>query len=436
MIKKFNKLKKGIALVCLVTLSSTACSDNNPNEEKVDSILESVDNNETEVSNNFGISNEWDGKNYGEVYSNFAESTDGFYYVDYSAATAGKLYYLSKKDGSIVPFCTKVECEHKLPNSIQTNEGDEIYQFECEAAFYLNQDVQVYDGKLYIDRRYVNSDDFTLECWNLDGSEKKVLIQDIGKRTKERQAELTPVGISGFKYSLTWRIHNGKIYIISAIEENGEYGAYFYIDEYDLETGEFIKGLYEEKIHRNNLMVNSMYTYDNRIMLEMNVSIPQSDEGQCFLTTREYFLFDIDKQELKQIPVEDRYYATLMEDKVLYQKNGQDVYSVDENGVETLCIELEEKEKTGCGVVPKYIGDYIFITPYFDDLENTEGIQFYTKIYDKNFNLIDTVNLPNYLAVTAGHNQIIWRAMSFIVYYINVDEIGTGKIELKKYERQ
>ena len=103
------------------------------------------------------------------------------------------------------------------------------------------------------------------------------------------------------------------------------------------------------------------------------------------------------------------------------------------NGQKELCIELNEIEKE-CVNTVCYTGEYIFITPNLKNKNLVDEYGYYTKVYDKEYKLLDTIKLPDNMMPIAGHNQILLSLRGQQkLYFFDPAQIGTGNVEVKEY---
>ena len=328
-------------------------------------------------------------------------------------------------------FCTEALCEHIYYI-------DELsYLNTCDAILNASNCVQFYNGKLYIDAK----DDIAVQALykiNADGSGKELVVENIYIRFVEKLEELENTGteeIGAVGGSLSWEIYQDKIYVCSSV--GGEDGKLqFYVDVYDLNNGEKIDEIAACDFSGNNGMIIDIDIVNDNLKMCMYIS--SIDLSGDFVDSKEFYNIDLNSGEIKEI-AKDATISTyaFYEDKMLYREKNGDIYVVDDiEGQANRCIELTEAEKEYI-VSINYVGEYIYITPNIKDQSFLDEYGYYTKVYDKEYKLIDTIKLPGNMRPIAGHNQVLLSVRGGEeMYYFDSAQIGTGEIDIKKYESQ
>ena len=415
-------MKKRILLgACILTLGLSACSSEEPD---VDTLLEQFEEDKIDL----GITNEWDGINYTNLSNQYGETTEGFYYCGRGNNT---MMYISKKAAMAMPLCTKAECIHDTDATGSYTEGEE-YSYKCNAAYYNSSIiVQVYNGKLYADTQYIADNRQALLSCELDGTE---VLRNLNVRIEEEQEKAEQNNYKLTASSVKWCIANDKVYVASEAHliKRSLNMDVLYVDIYDLKSGELIKELFYNEYETYDMMPGYIYVADDNVYL-VNYMFYQ-DKGDT------QNLVQINEETGEYHEVEfgaDRDYKgyNYIEGKIIFGKNGGDVYTLDVYDNEVKVIELEESERE-IGMYYGMVGDYIFLTTR-QLVELEDGTKaYYTKIYDSDYNYIDTMyHSYNIIAAAGGTNVILFTGRgNNNFYYINADEIGTGNIELKTIE--
>ena len=406
-------MKKKIALICLTTLCLTACSDENGGD--VDNILGEYEN------NNIGISNEWDGKNYLNSEYLYAETTGAFYYQD----LYNRIMYFNKENHEIFPLCAKPDCAHEVEF------GDNVTS-DCAAFYNSSMYNQVYNGKLYADIKTDDGYICSLYVSLLDGTDRTKVIENIEKSINEEQERMNEEDVEALASNLYWTIHEDIVYVFSTIcdKENTK----LFIDKYNINDGSYIEQLMSKTVKGSYGTVDNVNINDNEIWVSVEVRQYLSDGSGDYDYATTYMQIGANDGDVKIVNVPANEASTIVNGHVLYQPDFDHVYMMDSDSNSSLCIELNEFEKK-YGVIIKTIGDYIFVTPFFRAAEGIEEYSYYTKLYDKDYKLVDTIELPEDMLPKAGHNQILFQSREDDSYYgIDASQIGTGNVEFEKYE--
>ena len=408
--------KKNMLLAAsLVVLCLTGCSDNS---NKVDGILEGY-----EERQDIGISNDGDNVNYKACVQYCGESTQGFYYYD-----GKQLHFMNKQSGNTIYLCTKVQCEH-----IFYEDDDYGLLNTCDAILDASNCVQVYNGNLYIDVENGMAVQAMYKM-NLDGTGREVVVENISERFAQRLKELEEIGtaeIAALGGTLSWEIYKDKLYVCSCI--GGEKDKLqFYVDVYSLENGERTDELVACEFEGNSGMIIDIDIFNDTLKVCMYIS--SWDSNGNILDGKEFYSIDINNGVLKEI-ADDAIISTyaFCENEMLYREKGGDIYEIgiDENAKK--CIELTDVEREST-VAISYVGDYIYITPNIKDQNVLAECGYYTKVYDKEYKLIDTIVLPEKMTPIAGHEQVLLNVVGADeMYYFDISQIGTGNVDVEKY---
>ena len=400
-------------IICLLMCFLCACSSG---DENVDNILDNFESGKNIIDK---LDQSAD-SNYVVYTQSCAESEAAFYYYD-----GRYTYLLDKESGYSIMLCTKANCQHDL---------EDYYETECDAKFYITRGMQMYDGKLYADCKDDNGFQ-RLYRMNVDGTGREIVIDNIFERYVQRKENIEPTDYrdtNGIGAAVSWEIYNDKIYVTCIVDGKEKDTSFFYVDVYDLDNGKRIQELTEETVYGLNGTIVDTYILQNKLVLLCYFSEPVGN-GQYFDYVR-FYEVDMNTGKIKELledisPVD---YA-VTDEGILYSEEGKDVYLLDTNGDKQLCIELDDVEKSVTNSIT-YTGDYIFITPYFESKELIDEYGYYTKVYDKDYKLLDTIPLPADMLPKAGHNQILLKSRGgFEWYYLDPSQIGTGNVEIKKY---
>ena len=417
--RKVSTMKKKHLLgVLAVALCLMGCS--NEESSEIDAMLE-----EAESNKNSSILSEVNGENYATALQYCAESKAGFYYYDGS-----RVYLLNKQNGDGVLLCAKINCEHDY-----YIDEDRVLN-TCDAIFELSNCIQVYNDKLYID---VAADTTvqTLYRMNNDGTAREVVIENIFEHYEERMQQMEESGdidLDGIGASVSWEIYNDIIYLCSIIESEEEDKSILYVDTYNVHSGEKIEELAKETIKGSNGIIIDINIYSNNLKLSTSISEQISGGMGEYIEYKRFFDVDISTGEVNSL-LEDSSVSTyaMIDEGMLYREKGEDFYLVNANGQKELCIELNEIEKE-CVNTVCYTGEYIFITPNLKNKNLVDEYGYYTKVYDKEYKLLDTIKLPDNMMPIAGHNQILLSLRGQQkLYFFDPAQIGTGNVEVKEY---
>ena len=399
--------------ICLSTYLLCACSGK---DENVDDFLDNIIN----ENNIFDKLDQSADGGYVTYKQWCAESEDAFYYYDIKY-----VHMLSKIQGKSMLLCTKANCEHNL---------EDYYETECDAKFYITRGVQMYNGKLYADSK--DDNDFQrLYRMNIDGTGREIVIDNIFERFVQRKENIEPTDyrdLNGIGAAVSWEIYNDKIYVTCIVDGKEKDTSFFYVDVYDLDNGKRIQELTEETVYGLNGTIVDTYILQNKLVLLCYFSEPD-DRGQ-YIDYIRFYEVDMNTGKINELLEDISPVGYAVTDKgILYSEEGNDVYLLDTNGDKQLCIELDDVEKSVTNSIT-YTGDYIFITPYFESKELIDEYGYYTKVYDKDYKLLDTIPLPADIIPEVGRNQILLTLRGgFEWYYLDPSQIGTGNVEIKKY---
>lgn len=399
--------KKIIVLVLVMCLMGCSHGD----DKKIDDML-------AEMGEGTNISNQSQGENcYNDIYR-YGESDKGFYYVNRQ-----QMYYFDKENDSIILMCTKPECDHILYKDSQR-------VYSCEALYANNFFVQVYDGKLYADAELERGEPQSIIVSNLDGTEKAVAVSNIEERIEKEIERFNSGGIYGYVSSLTWRIYDGIVYVFTNMSAEVGKNNYFFIDKYDLKSGEYLGEVTSKILEGNQGSTSEVYKHENKMLIMLSIGTGEGERHYMYIEV------DITNGNMIFIDVPKTVSETLYNGRVIYQTYNDNIYMMNSNSEAELCIELNEFEKKS-GVIVTRIGNYLFVTPIF--FASTEAAKngYYTKVYDSEFDLIDTIQLPEELLPIAGYNEILFVMRSRDQYYgMDASQIGAGNAELIEYTMQ
>ncbi|MBQ6814801.1 MAG: hypothetical protein IJP13_04620 [Lachnospiraceae bacterium] len=399
--------KKHLLGVLSVALCLMGCS--NEDEKEVDNLLSELDEGIT-------ISNQGQGDNYYNDIYKYGESENAFYYV-----YRQQMYYFDKNKNNIMLMCTKPECDH-----IIYKDNQRVYY--CEALYADNCFVQVYDGKLYADAETGREEPQSIIVSNLDGTDKKVAVKNIEERIEKESDRFNSGGIVSYVSSLTWRIYDDILYVFTNMSGYGGENNYFFIDKYDLKSGEYLGEVTNKILEGNQGNVIEVYKYGDKMLI--NITIARGRNEKIYDMCIEV---ELTNGDINIIEIPETISETLYNGKVIFQTDYENVCMMDSSGQTETCIELNEYERNR-GVVVTRIGEYLFVTPLAYTSSNDSEYEYYTKVYDQEFKLVDMIELPENVLPRGGYNCILLRKRASEEYYsIDASQIGTGNVEVKEY---
>lgn len=417
--------KKHLLGVLAVTLCLSACSSDNSD---VDNFLNEFGNMDLKISK------EWDGINYNIERGNYGETTQGFYYYDSENET---MIYISKEIDKAIPLCTRVECPHGTEVWAQLEKTGE-YLSDCDAIYKLNTAIQVYNGKLYADAECKNEEkNRAILRTELDGTDKQEVLHNLDMRLEEVDTSMGGNVGEVFMSSVDWFIYDDMVYILTEahIMHKEEKTGKVYVDVYDLNTGERVKELFYKEYKSDDLIPSYLYVTTDAVYIGLNKYIEQ---GEDMLKSIIFIEINRETGASKEVTLEqDRNYIgyNYFDDKLIFGKQGGDVYLLDVDGNEELCIELDEREKE-VGMFFSKRGDYIILNPREAVKLEDGSMGYYSKIYDSEYNYLDTIYFTENFRTKAGEgDKILYQGDDDEkYYYIDTKQIGTGNIELKEIE--
>ena len=413
--------RKYLLGVLAVTLYLSACSLNDSNVDNMLREFETID---------LDISKEWDGINYSSYSSDYGESAQGFYYYD---ALKNTMMYISKDVDKAIPLCTKVECVHGA-EIIEKRIKFPEYTVDCNAVYEGNTGIQIYNGKLYADISKEAGISRAIICAELDGTNRSEVVENIAVRIEEEQTLPDKTG-EVFMASVKWFIADDMIYTVKEVhvEDGTKILGRVYVDVYDLSTGEISKELFYKEYEVEDLIPSYLYVDAEHIYIAMHMYVGEEMESSI-----QFMELDKNTGECKEINFgKDRNYKGYIyaDDKIIFGKEEGDVYTLDIDGSEQMCIELEEDEKK-IGMFYKKEGNYILLT-IREAVKLADGsMGYYSKIYDEKYNYLDTVyHTEDITTIAGGTNELLFKnSMDDKFYLLDVDDIGTGNIELVEVE--
>ncbi|MBQ6814802.1 MAG: hypothetical protein IJP13_04625, partial [Lachnospiraceae bacterium] len=411
--------------VLAVTLCLSACSSDNSD---VDNFLNEYEN------INLNISKEWDGINYhNNTSSCYGESTQGYYYYDSAKDT---MMYISKEACKAIPLCTKVECIHGTELEKEFNTYGK-YITDCDAIYSCNSGIQVYNGSLYADERPENElEGLAIIKAEMDGTNKQEVFHNLNVRIEEEDTLLEKTG-EVFMYSTDWVIVEDEIYVVTEahVKDNEKILGRVYVDIYDLSTGERVKELFYKEYEADDLIPVHLYVAADAVYVGLRIYIEQGEE-----MLGSSILLEIDKEAgtFKEVTLgQDSSYIgyNYFNDKLIFGKQGGDIYLLDVDGDEQLCIKLDEREKE-VGMFFSKKGEYIILNPREAVKLEDGSMGYYSKIYNSEYKYLDTIYFTENFRPSIGNgDKIIYQGDdSEKYYYIDTNQIGTGNIELKEIE--
>ena len=424
-------MKKVISLLMIMVILTGCSSKDEDVEKNVDDILETGTTSDSATINahlNENISS-YDTKSW-----NYCETKYGFY-----ASEFGEILYMDKEAGKKMTVCSIPNCKHAKMH--YDDDELEAGKVQCDGYVWCNNQVCVYNGKILLDYNNIKEDKNQIIMEDLDGSNKEVLINDIMPEDYEK--------IDNPSGSLGWSLYNDIIYVFTSkcYYENREKINSICLEKFDAKTGERIGRIFKRDYNDDSdvATASGMYVFEDSIYIDLMTDIDIGD-GQAYedgfrICSKKILKVNLSTGEANFVPFSDDYNMTsygLKDDKMVCLSKNSSLTMVNIETKEVYFdIPIEDLKSGGHNIYSvNILKEYIIVRI---EGEYTKGDDKYVSklmFYDMEGKFVDEVYTKKVLNPKLANENIIMLTNGSQTYaYINTEEIGTGEINIKEFEK-